>query len=63
MTNGEHNMWLGDALRSIPTIGKAIAINNGITIAKELYELGELTKEDYIKSLKNMCHSCGFTIE
>lgn len=73
MTNGEHNLWLGNALQSAPEIRDELkkikdqlAVQNGIAVIKELHRIpvsnGGIGDEDYVKSLKRLMEMAGFTI-
>ena len=65
MTNGEHNMWLGEALQAVPEIKnvtKQLSIRNAIDIAKELHNIGEMSDVDYVNTLKRLLSGAGFTI-
>lgn len=62
MTNGEHDsLWI-DGARALPIIANQLRVTNGIAICKELYNIGELSKEDYVASLNNMMKSSGLVM-
>lgn len=61
LTNGEHDrLWVYGA-KSLPGIEKALNRANAIACIKELYSIGEMTKEDYTKSLMNLVESSGYS--
>lgn len=60
MTVGEHTDLLKGSLQSIPGIKNALDVANAIAIAKELHSMGELSDENYIKSLNNFLKHSGF---
>ena len=58
LTNGMHNYLWSEGAKALPNIAEQleriagqIAMSNITTILKECYELGELSKEDYVKEL------------
>ena len=58
MTNGEHDLlWrrgakaLPDIAEQLERIADQLAIYNTITILKESYAIGEISKEDYAGAL------------
>lgn len=60
LTNGEHDrLWIGMA-QAQPNIVKALDRANAIACIKELYSLGEMSKEDYTKSLISIMNQCGY---
>ena len=65
MTNGEHSLWLGNALKSAPEIEKQLSIANAIEIAKALHDVpeseGGMPTDEYVKSLKKLLQMAGFT--
>ena len=65
MTNGEHSLWLGNALKSAPEIQKKLAISNAIEIAKALHDVpeseGGMPNDEYVKSLRKLLGMAGFT--
>lgn len=64
MTNGEHSLWLGDALKSVPEIEKQLSISNAIEIAKALHDVpvseGGMPTDEYVESLKKLLGMAGF---
>lgn len=66
MTNGEHNLWLGDALKAVPEIERQLRIANAISIAKELHSIpaseGGMNTENYVGTLTKLLNGAGFTI-
>lgn len=74
MTNGEHNLWLGNALQSAPEIRDELKkihmqlrVQNSIAVIKELYSIpvskGGIDTEDYAKNLRDLLEIVGFTID
>lgn len=67
MTNQEHDsLWMA-AFSSIPNTANCVAVmanslrrSNALTAIKELYELGEMSKELYIDTLTKILLSEGF---
>ena len=58
LTNGMHDYLWNEGAKALPNIAEQleriagqIAMSNITTILKECYELGELSKEDYVKEL------------
>ena len=63
LTNGQHDdLWIG-AFSKIPVISDSLRRANGLTIAKELYSLGELTRDQYVGVLHELAHNEGFSFE
>lgn len=66
MTNGEHNLWLGNALKAAPEIERQLRIANAISIAKELHSIpaseGGMSTEAYVETLEKLLNGAGFTI-
>lgn len=65
MTNGEHNLWLGNALKAAPGIEQQLRVANAIEIVKALGAVpvseGGLNTEDYVKSLKYLLKNTGYS--
>lgn len=68
MTNGEHdNAWMR-ASEALPNINNNLKENNNhlrianaLAICKELYNIGEMTKDEYIDGLNKMLTTTGCT--
>jgi uncharacterized membrane protein len=60
LTNGEHDRLWRNMVVSIPDIRKALDRANAIACIKELYSIGEISKEDYSKSLISIMGSAGY---
>jgi hypothetical protein len=60
MFNGEYELLLID--KSLPSVHKCSQISETRLIIKELYELGEISKEDYVKSLLTSIEALGFAM-
>lgn len=66
MTNGEHNLWYGNALKAVPEIERQLRIANAISIAKELHSIpvdeGGMNTENYVSTLTKLLNGAGFTL-
>lgn len=70
LTNGLHDeLWikgaraLPDIVHNLGALSKATRVGNAIAIAKELYCIGAMSKEDYIKTLKNLLIDTGYELK
>lgn len=61
LTNGEHDRLWVEGAESLPRIEKALNRANVIACIKELYSIGEITKEEYTKSLMNLIENSGYS--
>ena len=63
LTNGQRdNLWI-EAFSKIAAMSDSLRRANGLTIAKELYSLGELTRDQYVGVLHELAHNEGFSFE
>lgn len=60
LTNIEHDMLWRDAFSRVPQVAHSLRAANAIAIIKELYEVGEIEKDDYIRSLYKILNSEGY---
>lgn len=60
MTNGEHSLWLGEALLAVPEIAHQLKVANLINAAKELYAVGKMTDEVYWDTMQTALKSAGY---
>lgn len=60
MTVGEHDRWLGNALQSVPQIEYQLKKQNALSVTKELYKIGAISKEEYAGFLFKELKSCGY---
>ena len=73
MTNKQHDdLWMAafevvpsmaTSLRYIEKASASLRKANALTIAKELYSIGEMTKEEYANTLLMLLESEGFTVD
>jgi hypothetical protein len=62
MTVGQHDeLWMAGA-KALPGINIALDTANLIACAKELYALGEITKEGYIDLMTKLLERSGYTL-
>ena len=73
MTNKQHDdLWMA-AFEVVPSMAQSLRYNerisaslrkaNALTIAKELYSIGEMSKEEYKDTLVMLLKSEGFTVD
>jgi uncharacterized membrane protein len=48
--------------RRSPSVDRSSQITGLVTCIKELYAIGEISREDYVKSLHTSIESLGFTL-
>ena len=73
MTNKQHDdLWMAafevvpsmaTSLRHIEKASASLRKANALTIAKELYSIGEMDKEEYVSTLLMLLKSEGFTVD
>jgi hypothetical protein len=62
MLNDEYELLLIDGPRNFPSVNRSSQIGQVMVAIKELYLLGEISKEDYVNSLMTSIESLGFTL-
>jgi hypothetical protein len=62
MTNGQHDELWAKGAKSLPRIETALRTANAIACLKEIFMLGEMSKEEYVESLKYLINQSGYTI-
>ena len=63
MTNGQHDeLWMNGAA-SLPKIESDLRFANMIACLKALYEIGEISKEEYMKSLEEILALSGVKLK
>lgn len=70
LTNEEHDvLWRSAAISisnlnsTMETVATANRQQAAIEVMKELYALGAVTKDEYVKGLKLILHKCGYELD
>lgn len=60
LTNGLHDeLWIKGA-RALPDVENSLRVANAISCVKELYALGEISKDDYKETLIGLLKESGY---
>lgn len=69
LTNEEHDvLWRGAAISisnlnsAMENVATASRQQAAVEVMKELYALGAVTKDEYVKGLKLILHKCGYEL-